>query len=208
MFYTNTRSPVKRGLFLLRSEEAAEPAAVDGEGAAGDVAGALRDEEGGERRELLRLGESAERNLGLQARLDLCGVDSLASRVGLVQLRYPLGVRVAGEDRVHGDPVPRHLAGQGGREAGDRRPQAVREHEVLDRLLRRDRRYGEDPPPAPGLHLRERARGELDRALEQERRRLVPVRRAERLVRPRRGAAAVRDEHVEAPEALETRLHH
>src|SRR5262245_23247719 len=144
--------------FKIWSEKAAEPAAVDCEGASGDVAGTLRREERGQRSELLRLRQAPEGYRRFQPRLDLGRVDALTLGVRPVELRDALGRGISGENRVDGDPVRRDLPREGLGVARDRGPQAIREDEVVHRLPNGHGRDGQDPAPPPLLHARERRR--------------------------------------------------
>src|SRR3954453_5009250 len=82
-----------------------DPAAVHSDALSRDVARALRDQEGRQRRELGGLAEPPHRDLRLDSSQRFGGLDAFATRRSLVQLDRSLGTRVALENRVDGDSV-------------------------------------------------------------------------------------------------------
>ncbi len=148
---------------------------------------------------------------------DLPEVDRAAHRAGFdlrrdrggigVHAAHALGVVEARQDRVDGDTAAHELAGEGLEEPGEAGPRGVREDEVRDRLLHRDRRDRDHPAPPRLLHARHRLAAHRDRA--------EAVQLECRAVRApiggrevaRRRAAAVGDQDVETTERVARGLH-
>lgn len=107
------------------SEQRLNPAAVNRDRAAGDVARTLRDKKRGEGGEFGRFAETPHRDLGRPACLDLVGGQAFFAREKIYQLFEPFGASVAGQNIIHSDAVSRDLARERFGKARDRCSQAV-----------------------------------------------------------------------------------
>lgn len=107
------------------SEQRFDPAAVNRDRAAGDIARTLRDKKRGEGGEFGRFAETPHRDLGRPACLDLVGGQAFFVREKFDQLFEPFGAGVAGQNVIHSDAVSRDLARERFGKTCDRRPQAV-----------------------------------------------------------------------------------
>lgn len=107
------------------SEQRFDPAAVNRDRAAGDVARTLRDKKRGEGGEFGRFAETPHRDLGRPACLDLVGGQAFLVREKFDQFLEPFGAGVAGQNVIHSDAVSRDLARERFGKTGDRRSQAV-----------------------------------------------------------------------------------
>src|SRR4029078_11641010 len=84
------------------------------------------------------------------------------------ELLHALRPRIARKNRVPRDSSGRPLTGESAQEPRHRRTNAVRQHEVVDRLLRGDGIDGEDPSPAPLAHPGEDSTRKLHTAAQRE----------------------------------------
>ena len=126
------------------SEEGLVEAAVDGDGGAGDVAAARRDEERHYRGNVFRAADVAEWYLSGQLAHGLLGLGGHESKARRVD--------EAGTQGVDGD-LGRELARQGLGEADDAGPGGDREAEARDGFDRRQRRDVDDAARTAGLHV-------------------------------------------------------
>src|SRR4029077_13446039 len=131
-----TRGPVYR-----RLQERADPASVDGDRTAGDVARALRGKKSGEGGKLARLAEPAHWNLLFPLGEGVVRRSAGSRTGGARELLDTIGARIAGHEVVHRHLERSDLVGECARESGDSRAKAVGEHESVNRLLDRDRRH-------------------------------------------------------------------
>src|SRR5829696_2880431 len=123
----------------------------------------------------MRFPEASHRDLRLDSRTRFGGLDAFATSRGLVELDDPLGTRVPGENRVHGDPVAGDLVGERPREARYCRTKAIRQHEVGYGLLRGNRSNGENSAPAAFLHPRQNEPCEFNGTREEESCGVIPL---------------------------------
>src|SRR5712671_6065672 len=189
------------GVYSLK--QGPDPASIDRDRAAGDVARALRYQKRSERRELTRLADTAHWNFFLPF-----GEGVLHRRAGsrsgsAGKLLEAICSCVAGHDVVDRHVERRDFIGQRPREPGDGRAQTVREHEAVDGLLHRDRSHVENPAPPPLLHSWQQGARKTDGAGQKKPRSSFPHFRCQTLERSTRWASRVGDEDVHFAEFVE-----
>src|SRR6185369_15188907 len=112
------------------------------------------------------------------------------------------GARVTRQDVVDSDAIGRDFIRQRAREPCQSGAQTVRQHQVLNRLLHRNRSDVENSAPTSFLHARQHLTRQFNRAEERQSRRLLPL-LASYLIEPPGGwSTGVRNENIDPSEAL------
>src|SRR5258706_1015965 len=198
------RFAIRNAFFAVRNpksllQQAFDPSPINLNRRSRYVARAIGSKKRRERRNFLWLAQSAHRNRGLLSVHHVIDRNSFSLRGCFRELFHALRPRVSGKNVVDRDAITRDFIGKRSRKSRDAGPQAVREHQSLNRLLYRYRRDVDDPSPFSLPHSGKYFAAEIDCAHQCETHSIVPFLGSERFEKSGRWAACVRDENVDAP---------
>ena len=149
-------------------EEAPGHSAIDRDGRAVNVAGAIRCEESNDGGKFLRRADAARGDLAGPIGKNFFGLRAGARGNRGGETVEAGGARVAGADVVHGDAVRGVFVGESLGKTGDGGANRIREEQAVDGLFNGGRRDGDEAAPLIFLHARESFVGEEHRAHEEE----------------------------------------
>src|SRR5579859_8179023 len=197
-----SRIPFRKLRVLGKNLKAAVDSAVDQDGLAGDVGGAVRGEPDDGVGDFLGLAEALDWSVGGPGVADLLWRAAGGQSANLGQLLEAFSGGEARGDVVDQNAVFAELVGKALHQSDHGGADGVREHQVLHRLLDGDRGDGDDPAPAVALHVRNDRFGQMDGAQQVEVDGFAPLvgRDGEEVLGGR--AAGVGDANVDAAEAL------